>query len=416
MRPQGVRAVVASSLILGSLFFNVSVSLGAPPLEYIDKQYHFAFQYPADWKAEKGPTGEAGEARVWVKHPTKPMSVTALVGQTGKAMSRRDFETSPNRDAVANAMIDWTVEQVYRKGSRDIGADKMVVVEKQMQPSDVGLKFHISTAHTKGRITLLLAGQHIIPFDKPYMVTFLMVTPVDKGATKDNEIITQVFNSFHILGEQPISRSSTGDAQEARCMDFQALDAGQKAAFAYGYLEGVQAALDKDVTDVLVAPADERHPMWLVLPAGLGEKPAFGLARKLDLHCRSNEHATQPLLRALLAIAHKQDGWPMIGISTDKKITDPWRSFMGGKETSLTCAAYVDSREATRQTIVHGYYLGGEALKTRLGGKDLGITWPANSTPQAVRLEVDKHCAKDRNGSLRDTLWVTTIELSVKKQ
>jgi hypothetical protein len=32
----------------------------------------------------------------------------------------------------------------------------------------------------------------------------MMITPVDRTATKDNETITRVFNSFHVLGEQPI--------------------------------------------------------------------------------------------------------------------------------------------------------------------------------------------------------------------
>jgi hypothetical protein len=50
---------------------------------------------------------------------------------------------------------------------------------------------------------MLVAGIHIVPFEKPYMVTFTMITPVDRTATADNEIITRIFNSFHLLGERP---------------------------------------------------------------------------------------------------------------------------------------------------------------------------------------------------------------------
>jgi hypothetical protein len=66
---------------------------------------------------------------------------------------------------------------------------------------------------------MLMAGIHIVPFEKPYMITFTMFTPMDRTATKDNEIITRVFNSFHSLGERPIKYGKTpsfSDAADAR--------------------------------------------------------------------------------------------------------------------------------------------------------------------------------------------------------
>lgn len=177
------------------------------PREYVDQQYQFAFQYPEDWKIEQNPPpGEAGEARVIIRHPTKPMRVMASVGDLGKAIiTKRQFESSPNRDAAVEAMMELSLEQLYKKTSRDIGADRMVVSEKRVQPSDAGIKFYISTAHTKGNVTMLMAGIHIVPFEKPYMVTFTMITPVDQTGTSDNETITQILNSFHLLGEKPTS-------------------------------------------------------------------------------------------------------------------------------------------------------------------------------------------------------------------
>jgi hypothetical protein len=80
----------------------------------------------------------------------------------------------------------------------------MIVSEKQVMTSDAGIRFYISTAQIKGNVTMLMAGFHIIPFDKPYMVTFMMITPVDRTAVKDNEDITRSFNSFHVHGEQPL--------------------------------------------------------------------------------------------------------------------------------------------------------------------------------------------------------------------
>lgn len=174
------------------------------PREYVDHQYQFWFQFPADWKFEKNPPpGEAGEIRVIVRHPTKPMRVVATVGQIGKSLTRQQLESSPNRDAAVAAMMELSVEQVYKKTSRDIGAERMIVSEKQVRPSEAGIRFYISTGHIKGNATILVAGIHIVPFEKPYMITFTMITPVDRTATADNEIITRVFNSFHLLGEQP---------------------------------------------------------------------------------------------------------------------------------------------------------------------------------------------------------------------
>ncbi len=177
----------------------------ASPREYVDHQYRFAFQFPADWTFEKNPPqGEAGEVRVIVRHPAKPMRVMVTVGQIGRSLTKRQFESSPKRDTVVEAMMELSVEQVYKKASRDLGTERMIVVEREVRPSDVGIKFYISTAHIKGSVTMLVAGTHVLPFEKPYMVTFLMITPVDRTATADNEVITRVFNSFHILGERPI--------------------------------------------------------------------------------------------------------------------------------------------------------------------------------------------------------------------
>jgi len=131
------------------------------------------------------------------------MHVMALVGDLGKTITKRQFESSPNRDAVVEAMMEFTVEQAYKKTSRDIGAGRMIVSEKRVLPSDTGVQFYISTANIKGNAVILVAGVHIVPFEKPYMITFMMITPVDRNATKDNETITRVF-SFHILGERPL--------------------------------------------------------------------------------------------------------------------------------------------------------------------------------------------------------------------
>ena len=78
------------------------------------------------------------------------------------------------------------------------------MAEKRAVPSNAGIKFYISTVIIKDNKSMLMAGIHFMPFEKPYMVAFTMIGPVDRNATRDNETSTQVFNSFRILGERAI--------------------------------------------------------------------------------------------------------------------------------------------------------------------------------------------------------------------
>lgn len=202
-------------VLLVLVVFSISITeltvqeFGDQPMEYVDNQYQFAFQFPRDWKLDTKPLiGDAGERRVVARHPTKPFYVQALVTGPGiPILTKEKYDTAPNRDAVVTAMIQFTIDEVYKKTSRQVGAERMIVVENKIIPSNTGIQFYISTLHMvgpKGDIPMLIAGNHKIPFGKPYMVTFIMVSPVDKAAVKENELITKVFNSFHIIGETPI--------------------------------------------------------------------------------------------------------------------------------------------------------------------------------------------------------------------
>jgi len=128
----------------------------------------------------------------------------AIAGNLGKSLTREQFEGNPNREAMVNAMIDFSVEQMYKKLSRTLGASSIIVSERRPLVSDVGIKFYIATANViTGKGVIVVSGQHIIPFGKDYMVTFVMVTPADPKATGENETLTSVFNSFHVAGESP---------------------------------------------------------------------------------------------------------------------------------------------------------------------------------------------------------------------
>jgi hypothetical protein len=65
--------------------------------------------------------------------------------------------------------------------------------------------FYISTTHlTEKGLAIVMAGQHQVPFGKDYMISLIMISPVDKSATLENEEIALAFNSFHLSGQNPL--------------------------------------------------------------------------------------------------------------------------------------------------------------------------------------------------------------------
>lgn len=212
MRDHGCTALVVAVVVVLAV---LPVAAQQPPsgaapqiVEYTDNQYNYTFQYPSDWKIQPTPPpGEAGEVRVVVQSATKRSQVIATVGTIGKGLTREQFENSPNRDAAVNAMIDLTVERVYRNLQRTIGVESTIVTERRALPSDVGIKFYISTSNIvigkSGKGVIGVAGTHIIPFGRNYMVNFVMITRVDPKATEEHETLNNVFNSFHVAGERP---------------------------------------------------------------------------------------------------------------------------------------------------------------------------------------------------------------------
>jgi hypothetical protein len=219
-----------------------------------------------------------------------------------------------------------------------------------------------------------------------------------------------------MLGLISMPGAASVSAQEVRCADYSSLDQPQQAYLAYGYLEGVQGALDKERTDVLVPPSDARHPIWWVLPSGLADKPFIGLAEKVEAYCRVPGNRSDTLLRAFLSQSVYQNGSPWLGASTVKKQSESWKNFLGGKETSLSCPDYLANPELTRQAIVVGYYLGTEALRVRLGrSASTETVWPSRLGPQDVRPDVDRRCQQDSGGTVREMLSLSTTELSGRK-
>jgi hypothetical protein len=127
------------------------------------------------------------------------------VGKLGTVISKEKFDSNPNSLSIVQQMIDLTIEQIYKKTSRDVKAKSMTVVERRIIPSAVAVKFYISTLHISDKGTpLAVAGMHYAPFGKPYGIAFMMFSPVDLKAKAENETFEHVFNSFHLIGEPPV--------------------------------------------------------------------------------------------------------------------------------------------------------------------------------------------------------------------
>jgi hypothetical protein len=203
---QSIKGYGLTWILAGAALLVCATAFAADrPIEYQDNQYQFAFSYPQDWKLEKAVSGnEYGETRALVRHPSRPIYAMAAVRQLGKAVTKEQYDANPKRDEIVNSMMLFTMEKVYKKVSQKIGAERIVVTEKKIIPSDVGIIFFVSTLQTKGTVPMVVFGLHAVPFAKPYIISLIMVSPVGKTAVVDYETVTMVFNSFHLLGEKPV--------------------------------------------------------------------------------------------------------------------------------------------------------------------------------------------------------------------
>jgi hypothetical protein len=172
--------------------------------EYLDREYAYSFRYPAVWKVQKLPEGAANkDVRVRVNGPNGS-SFTVVVDRLGKSRSKAEFESDPNRAKYVEELIQQTMAQIYQSISANIKAEQMTVGERRDLTNQIGIKFYISTLHTrKSGSPIIVAGIHSYPFSKDYSINFVMTAFWDSAAKKQNDILTTVFNSFHLIHDPP---------------------------------------------------------------------------------------------------------------------------------------------------------------------------------------------------------------------
>jgi hypothetical protein len=228
--------------------------------------------------------------------------------------------------------------------------------------------------------------------------------------------LSRIFLVLAILAESP---SAIG--QTVACITYlRNYDDNARLSFSYGYFEGVEAALTKDILDVLVTPTDPDHPVWWVLPAGVTSYSAF--VERLTSACK--KQPTSDMTKTALSIASRQDGWPKVGIWIDKKTGElsreheKWKRFMG--DARVLCKDYIESAQTTRDALVSGYFAGTEAYRIAMKypADDRWVAWPLGVEVSNIRSELDESCKKPKNtdGTIRDVLWVLTFELWAKSQ
>lgn len=125
-----------------------------------------------------------------------------VVDKTKTTLKKSDFEDGSDRTQRINAMMQQTIAQIYQSISESIKAVNMKVGERSDISNEFGIKFYIATLNEmKNGKPIIVAGIHAFPFGKDYSVNFTMTTFYDPAATQENQRLTDVFNSFRLIGE-----------------------------------------------------------------------------------------------------------------------------------------------------------------------------------------------------------------------
>jgi hypothetical protein len=177
--------------------------------EYYDRDYGYVFQYPASWKLQRLPEGDANRDIRLLLQGEEGSSFMVVVDKTKTTLKKTDFDNGSERTQRVGAMMQQTITQIYQSISESIKAVNMKVGERRDLSNEFGVKFYIATLNEmKNGKPIIVAGIHAFPFNKDYSVNFTMTTFYDPAATLENERLTEVFNSFRLIGEPQAGNSA----------------------------------------------------------------------------------------------------------------------------------------------------------------------------------------------------------------
>ncbi|HSE90683.1 MAG TPA: hypothetical protein VLJ79_31020 [Candidatus Binatia bacterium] len=177
--------------------------------EYYDRDYGYVFQYPTSWKLQLLPEGDANKDIRLLLQGAEGSSFMVVVDKTKATLKKTDFENGSERTQRIGAMMQQTIAQIYQSISEGIKAVNMKVGERLDLSNEFGVKFYIATLNEmKNGKPIIVAGIHAFPFNKDYSVNFTMTTFYDPEATQENQRLTEVFNSFRLIGEPQTGNSA----------------------------------------------------------------------------------------------------------------------------------------------------------------------------------------------------------------
>ena len=178
--------------------------------EYYDWDYGYVFEYPASWKLQRLPEGDANRDIRLLLQGTEGSSFMVVVDKTKTTLKKADFDNGSERTQRVGAMMQQTITQIYQSISESIKAVNMKVGERRDLSNEFGVKFYIATLNEmKNGKPIIVAGIHAFPFNKDYSVNFTMTTFYDPAATQENQRLTEVFNSFRLIGEPQTGNSAS---------------------------------------------------------------------------------------------------------------------------------------------------------------------------------------------------------------
>ena len=178
--------------------------------EYYDWDYGYVFEYPASWKLQRLPEGDANRDIRLLLQGTEGTSFMVVVDKTKTTLKKADFDNGSERTQRVGAMMQQTITQIYQSISESIKAVNMKVGERRDLSNEFGVKFYIATLNEmKNGKPIIVAGIHAFPFNKDYSVNFTMTTFYDPAATQENQRLTEVFNSFRLIGEPQTGNSAS---------------------------------------------------------------------------------------------------------------------------------------------------------------------------------------------------------------
>jgi hypothetical protein len=143
--PRHFRVWTCSLLVVLALIKSHPASAQMNAQEYYDWDYGYVFEYPASWKLQRLPEGDANRDIRLLLQGTERTSFMVVVDKTKTTLKKADFDNGSERTQRVGAMMQQTITQIYQSISESIKAVNMKVGERRDLSNEFGVKFYIAT-------------------------------------------------------------------------------------------------------------------------------------------------------------------------------------------------------------------------------------------------------------------------------